>query len=65
MGSHKYITLACICQGKQNKGKGDSTNAMLKIIRMQCKARVCATLCADGKWFLNNVVVKHNHCLRQ
>jgi hypothetical protein len=34
-----------------------------KIIRTQCKARICATLRVDGKWFLSNVVVEHNHCL--
>jgi hypothetical protein len=62
-GSRRYITLACIRQGKPNKGKDDCTKAVPKIIRTQCKARICATLSADGKWFLSNVVVEHNHCL--
>jgi hypothetical protein len=62
-GSRRYITLTCIRQGKPNKGKGVCTKAIPKIIRTQCKARICATLCADGKWFLSNVVVEHNHCL--
>jgi hypothetical protein len=62
-GSPKYITLTCIHQGKPKKGKGDCTKAVPKIIRTQCKARICETLCADGKWFLSYVVVEHNHCL--
>ncbi|XP_062153444.1 protein FAR1-RELATED SEQUENCE 4-like [Alnus glutinosa] len=62
-GSPKYITLTCIRQGKPKKGKGDCTKPVPKIIRTQCKARICATLCADGKSFLSYVVVEHNHCL--
>lgn len=48
-GSPKYITLTCIRQGKPKKGKGDCTKAVPKVIRTQCKVRICATLCADGK----------------
>jgi len=54
-GSRRYITLACIRQGKPNKGKDDCTKAVPKIIRTQCKARICATLSADGKWFSSQV----------
>jgi hypothetical protein len=39
-GSPRYITLACIRQGKPNKGKDDCTKAVPKIIRTQCKAGV-------------------------
>jgi hypothetical protein len=62
-GCVNYRILACSRQGKPRKGRSDGIKAVPKVIKTECKARICAMLSADGIWFLSKVVLEHNHDL--
>ncbi|CAK9156528.1 unnamed protein product [Ilex paraguariensis] len=44
-GELKYVTFACSCSGKSK-----STSRMHPITKTDCKAKLRAAICPDGKW---------------
>ncbi|KAH7546270.1 hypothetical protein FEM48_Zijuj01G0182400 [Ziziphus jujuba var. spinosa] len=60
-GKLKFVSLSCSRAGKSQSNKQNFliSNAS----KMECKARVNATIFEDGKCKINSVVLEHNHGL--
>jgi hypothetical protein len=64
-GQLRYIILKCIRDSANKEGSSTSNviNPTPKINRTWCCARICATRCDNGTWYLSKVVLEHNHIL--
>ncbi|KAI4333353.1 hypothetical protein L6164_018179 [Bauhinia variegata] len=56
----KYFTLACVRAGKSASSKRILLNPN-PITKTQCKARLNACLCLDGRIRVSSIVLEHNH----
>lgn len=61
-GKLRYFTLACSRAGKGYNTSKNSPHPKPSL-KTDCKAKVNATACLDGKYRLSNVVLDHNHKL--
>jgi hypothetical protein len=64
-GQLRYMILTCNCDGANKEGSNTS-NAMKPTPKMNitgCCARICATRCDNGTWYLSKVVLEHNYIL--
>lgn len=56
----KYFTLACVCSRRSENKRSHLLNPYL-VTKTQCKARINACLCLDGKIRVLSVALDHNH----
>jgi hypothetical protein len=59
----RYKVLTCSCEGRDRTNTSNVAKPTPTTIRTGCHARICASACVDGTWFLSKVVLKHNHQL--
>ncbi|KAL5728806.1 hypothetical protein ACHQM5_001846 [Ranunculus cassubicifolius] len=61
-GEIRWVIYECARSGVP---RSNSKNAfkMHPVSKTDCKARVSATLCKDGKWRFTKVALDHNHAL--
>jgi hypothetical protein len=62
-GCGKYITLGYVRQGMVESSTSSNAMKPNPTIKTGCKAKINEWRAVDGKWFLNIVVVEHNHSL--
>lgn len=60
-GKLKFVSLSCSRAGKSQSSK--QSFLVSNASKMECKARVNATIFEDGKCKINSVVLEHNHGL--
>lgn len=59
-GQLKYITFACSRSGKNHSVSKNCLHPQ-QSTRTDCKAKVNASVCPDGKFRLTSIVLEHNH----
>ncbi|XP_044476192.1 protein FAR1-RELATED SEQUENCE 5-like [Mangifera indica] len=59
-GDVKYVALACSCHGK---ARSNCRNAfkMHPMTKIDCKARIRASIRFDDKWTISSAILDHNH----
>jgi hypothetical protein len=62
-GKKSYAILICTRGAPERTRKSDVAKPTPTTKRTGCCAKICATLCDDGTWFLSKVELKHNHSL--
>ena len=60
--SVKYFTLSCVCQGKVKSRASNPLKSQPKQ-NLECKAKINASRCLDGRFMVSTVVLEHNHTL--
>lgn len=58
----RYVTVACNRGGKQ-RIRSSNPLKMRAQSKTDCKAKLRAVLCTDGRWVLNSIELDHNHGL--
>ena len=53
--SVRYSTLSCVCQGKAKSRAANPLKPQSKQ-NLECKAKINASRCSDGRFMLSNVV---------
>jgi hypothetical protein len=62
-GEQRYLILTCSRGRLQQTSTSKSSKPIPTTNRTGCRARICASKCDDGTWFLRKVVLEHNHQL--
>jgi hypothetical protein len=62
-GQPRYVILICSRGGPKRTSTSNVAKPTPKTNKTGCRARICASLCVDGTWFLTKVVIEHNHQL--
>lgn len=61
-GVVKYFTIVCHSNGESKKMSKISLKSH-SVIKVGCKAKLCAKLLEDGKWGVTTLELNHNHVL--
>ncbi|KAL7216291.1 hypothetical protein ACSBR1_028271 [Camellia fascicularis] len=61
-GEVRYVTVACNRGGKQ-RIRSSNPLKMRAQSKTDCKAKLRAVLCTNGRWVLNSIELDHNHGL--
>ncbi|KAK0606606.1 hypothetical protein LWI29_001406 [Acer saccharum] len=61
-GELRYVTFAC-ARSRPSKSTSKNSLKMKPTSKLNCKARLTASLCLNGKWEIRSLVLDHNHKL--